>query len=82
MTKCIVIGEQPTQEKKKPIEFVNALAKNPMHIHPASSKPKNFRNVELIAGNCYSGFDVMFAYDDERLEGVIYLGHWNDGVAE
>lgn len=25
-------------------------------------------------------FDIMFAYDDDRTKGTLYLGYWNDGI--
>lgn len=82
MTKCIVIGEQPTQEKKKPIEFVKIICNNPIRPGEAKAQPGLYKNIELISRECYEGLDVMFAYDDSRSNGCIYLGHWNDGVAE
>lgn len=82
MTKCIVIGEQPTESKKKPIEFVKALIIVPIRIEKAIVRPNIYKNIELIAPKCYEGLDVMFAYDNTRQDGAIYLGHWNDGVAE
>lgn len=27
-------------------------------------------------------FDIMFAYDDDRTKGTLYLGYWNDGIVE
>ena len=82
MTKCIVIGEQPTESKKKPIEFVRLICVAPIRIDYAKAYPHNYKNIELISPKCYEGLDVMFAYDNTRSDGVIYLGHWNDGVAE
>jgi len=82
MTKCIVIGEQPTQENKKPIEFVKAIISDPIQIGEPLVSPYQYNNIELIAENCYEGLDVMFVYDENRSDGTIYLGHWNDGVAE
>lgn len=82
MTKCIVIGEQPTHRKKKPIEFVKGLFIAPIRIDECVVAPKGYKNIELIATKCYEGLDVMFAYDNTRSDGLIYIGHWNDGVAE
>lgn len=83
MTKCIVIGEQPTQEKKKPIEFKKYLDEAGRKDDPAT-KPKDWGYIELITHNFRNaGNDLMFAYDaNKRNTGALYLGHWNDGVAE
>ena len=79
MTKCTVIFEQPKQGK--PIEFVKALTAQ--FTENRNVKPPSFyENVELIASDCYAGLDVMFAYQANREEGLIYFGHWNDGYAE
>lgn len=82
MTKCIVLGEQPTEVKKKPIEFIKALAVDD-NFHSASAAPKQYENIELITKSYAScGQDIMFAYDRDRSLGCLYLGKWNDGVAE
>ena len=82
MTKCIVLGEQPTEVKKKPIEFVKCLNVDLVYNKP-SSLPNSFKNLELICKN-YSGsvYDMIFAYQEDRGIGVLYFGYWNDGVSE
>jgi hypothetical protein len=83
MTKCIVIGEQTTEVKKKPIEFEKALNIN-SEFKDTNTTPNKFKNIELICKSySTSQFgDIMFAYNDNRYEGILYLGKWNDGVAE
>ena len=80
MTKCIVLGEQPTEEKK-PIEFVKFLYAIKLTFEPVESdKPKDYNRIELVCRN-YSGgdYDIMLAYDSNRDSGCLYLGHWNGG---
>jgi len=82
MTKCIVIGEQPTESKKKPIEFVKYIDVNGGKNKP-DAQPKDWKNIERIASKFRGmSYSLMYAYDNNRDEGALYLGHWNDGVAE
>lgn len=82
MTKCIVLGQEPTEVKKKPIEFVNGLSAD-MEPFNAGTKPSDYRNVELICKSYGTGeLDAMFAYDTNRAHGLLFFGKWNDGVAE
>lgn len=80
-TKCIVLGEQPTEVKKKPIEFVKCLG-NALSIGNPITIPSDYKNLELICRAYSSLGDLIFAYDNDRHCGILYLGHWNDGVAE
>lgn len=80
-TKCIVLGEQPTEVKKKPIEFVRALNVL-MEVVRSVSKPKQFNFIELICANYAQELDLMYAYRSNRSDGCLFLGKWNDGVAE
>lgn len=78
-TKCIVLGQEEKKELEK-IEFVKALNRSFM-ISNASTKPSDWDNIELITKNyTYKKEDVMFAYNECRRNGCLYLGHWNDGV--
>jgi hypothetical protein len=47
-------------------------------------RPDIYKNIELVCrdyDDCQSGsMDLMFAYDDNRNYGCIYIGHFNDGV--
>ena len=81
MTKCIVLGEQPTEVKKKPIEFIKALNAK-LQIAPALTVPSEVNFIELICINYAEDADLMFGYNKIRSDGVLYLGKWNDGVAE
>jgi hypothetical protein len=83
MTKCIVIGEEYKSTKRKTIEFVYLLRGNGNFVLDFSQYPSNFSNLELIQRDFHKGeykFDLIFAYNDKRENGYIYLGHWNDGI--
>jgi hypothetical protein len=80
MTKVIILGEQPENKELEPIEFVKWLDSE-FNFCKAESYPMEWKNIELICKNYQShGFDLMFAYQDERNKGVLYLGHFNDGI--
>ncbi len=80
MTKVTIIGEATPIEKKKPIEFVKFIDidTNP----PARSGTLGWGNIELICKNYGDGYDLMFAYNNKRSDGIAYLGHFNDGIVE
>lgn len=80
MTKVTIIGEATPIEKKKPIEFVKSIY---LHNNPfAQSSPHEWKNIELICKNYGGGFDLMFAYNSNRGDGIAYLGYFNDGIVE
>lgn len=82
MTKCIVLGYTPSVTKDlKPIEFNRYL--NGDDLISTDDSPTLFDNLELISRDYFcEGFDLIFGYDDGlRNEGILYLGHWNDGIA-
>lgn len=91
MTKCIVLGEPKKEQKKKPIEFIKRLDAaisngDDKRIYDTTNTPRHFNYIELVCPRRenYQEYDIMFAYDDssERGPGVLFLGNWNDGVAE
>ena len=80
MTNVIIIGEQPAKKDLKPIGFVyffsfyNGAEKTDI-------KPKSYENIELICKDFAGfGFDLMYAYFNDRNAGSLYLGHFNDGI--
>lgn len=80
MTKVTILGQEPKEVKElKPIEFTRAFDFNES-FEKAIIKPFRWKNIELVCR--YERFDVMFAYDDDRSVGGLYLGHFNDGVVE
>ncbi len=86
--KIIIVGEKRESEPKKPIEFIKCFLLDGTLEATGGETPTNFDYIELIARNYGEfndqSFDLIFCYDkpDERHDGVLYLGHWNDGVAE
>lgn len=81
MTKVIVLGQELNEQKKlKPIQFLHTLTES-FSCTVAQNVPSDWKNIELIAKK-YSNrkFDLMFAYDDNRIGGCLYLGHFNDGI--
>jgi hypothetical protein len=69
------------EKKLKPIEFVMECKKDEWHINP-ECEPSEWENIELISREFNNDLDLMFAYDDYRSSGVLYLGHFNDGIVE
>jgi hypothetical protein len=81
MTKVIILGEQPEKKELKPIDFVKALRPNLEVYDIANTKQIKWDNIELICRNYgQDSLDLMFGYDVDRHWGVLYLGHFNDGV--
>ena len=78
MTKCIVLGEEPKKEKK-PIEFRKALSDEFTFGNPGK-RADCWENIELICRDYVDGFDLMFAYNNDRNSGCLYIGRWNDGI--
>lgn len=80
-TECIVIGESKKSRKLKPIEFCKAVVYSRFSDQILSA-PNTWNKIELISPKYLGDYDLIFAYnfDDERSDGVCYLGHWNDGV--
>lgn len=86
-TVCKVIGEE-SPRILKPIVFIKHLEFGlpepgdycPAHVEPTVYSPCGYEVVELIqrGGIC----DIMFAYNGDRSNGMIFLGHWNDGIVE
>jgi len=82
MTKVIILGQEPEKKKGKPIEFVTFLD-NTLEMENAESKPIRWDNIEVISFDYIGNFDLFFAYlEGDRKNGVLYLGHYNDGIVE
>lgn len=81
MTKVIILGQEPKEEKKKPIQFVKSLS-SMLNIQNSIESPKNYNHIELICRKYNSEYDLMFAYNKDRSNGCLFLGHFNDGVVE
>ena len=81
VTKCIVIGEQLVDTRKR-ITFEHILLAN-FSITRTGMTPENYKYIELICKDYAPGRDLMFAYNDptDRGKGSLIGGQWNDGVA-
>lgn len=84
MTKCIVLGKNEPKENKKVIEFTHYFDPDDINKFIKSnnlSEPYMWSNIELISSNYRaSGNDLIFAYNDNRSDSTLYLGHWNNGI--
>jgi hypothetical protein len=80
MTKVTIIGDETPIQKKKPIQFAKSIGTT--SNHPARLDSLGWNNVELICKNYGDGYDLMFAYNKKRSDGIAYLGYFNDGIAE
>lgn len=79
MTKVFILGEHKPQDGKN-IDFIRVMCVDERFVF-AEGSPGGYKNVELICKNYASGeFDLMFAYDDDRDDGLLYLGYFNDGI--
>jgi hypothetical protein len=80
-TQVIVIGKPEKGKTKTAIEFQSFLNTN-LNIDGSAYSPSHYKYIELICKDYALGFDLMFAYKDpnERSFGVLYIGHFNDGV--
>lgn len=87
MTKTIVIGEQQNRDDKKTIEFfsqLNIVESDDVEVENVVNEPCDWNYIELICKECAPNLDLMFAYDDadDRGEGILIIGRWNDGVVK
>ncbi len=80
MTKVTIIGGATPIEKKKPIQFAKSIGTT--SNHPARSGTLGWGNIELICKDYGDGYDLMFAYNNNRKDGIAYLGYFNDGIVE
>jgi hypothetical protein len=80
-TQVIVIGKTEKKKTKTAIEFQSFLNTN-LNINFGAHSPSSYKYIELICKDYAHGFDLMFAYNDPngRSFGVLYIGHFNDGV--
>lgn len=88
MTKTIILGEQKDKAINKPIEFfsqLNVLESDSIEIeNVATSNPHHWNYIELICKDYAPNLDLLFAYDDadDRGEGILIIGRWNDGTVK
>lgn len=82
MTKIIDLGEADKKQlDKKPIKFLKFIGFGLKKVNCTDGDPSYYDVIELVCQDYDSGFDIMFAYNDGyRNDGVLYFGHFNDGV--
>jgi hypothetical protein len=80
MTKVTIIGEATPIEKKKPIQLIKCIGA--MSILDAQALNYMWKNIELITKNYDGKYDLMFAYNNKRDDGIAYFGYFNDGIVE
>ena len=85
----IIHGNVKIAPRKTAIEFVAMLGVGFNHstglgIDDVSThEASDYKFVELISYSYHDGHDLIFCHDGDRADGVLYIGHWNDGfVAE
>jgi hypothetical protein len=85
MTQTIVIGAGSETKHAKKIEFSYYLrypSPQKNSVEAVLSSPEQYQYLELICRDYNGGFDLIFAYNNpnRRKDGILYIGHWNDGV--
>lgn len=79
MTKVSVFGEEPKKEGK-PIELVDSLIGTDWE--KAKRLPKTYSGLMLLEKDYFSrGRDLIWCYDKVD-DGILHMGHWNDGFVE
>lgn len=72
-----------SRKDPKKIEFLSWIDTDNQFFEGKIILPSEYQNVILISKGRHvgSGHDVMLAYDEDPMDGCLYLGNWNDGVA-
>jgi hypothetical protein len=86
-TETIVIGNQKLGRELIPIKFnyllnsVSAVDGDDILL-TATEEANQYNYVELICLNYHCGKDLIFAYMDpnDRTNGMLFIGKWNDGI--
>jgi hypothetical protein len=80
-TKIIILGDTQINSPLKKIVFNKFLDTDDNVESGMCSNPHYYKNIELICKEYNEDLeDLMYAYDDERNAGGLYLGYFNDGV--
>lgn len=83
MTKVTVLGENKTKKESKPIEFIYILNSSSLIFDKTILDPSDFENIILICKSyTKESLDLMFAYEERIDEGILFLGHFNDGFVK
>ena len=81
-TKCIIIGNINLHSNLKPIVFTHKLLST-LEIVGTTQSPSQFKYLELISK--YSEYnDLIFGYNNPEIRsaGILFIGHWGDGIVE
>jgi len=72
------------QPKKKPIVLKYFLNYDKIIEKVITSRPKDFNYVELLVKEYLLDTDLIYCYlnADNKGDGTLYLGQWNDGIVE
>lgn len=81
MTKVSIYGKDFVNSLK-PIEFVKFF--DGSEVGEAEIPPSNYQFIDLVAKNYHDGMDLILAYreENERGNGVLYIGYFNDGFVK
>ena len=81
MTQVIVIGDNNKVATKK-IQLIKCLQPTKDHFREIPIDPSTFKYIELISKNyTEKGEDLIFCHDGDRnIGGILFLGHFNDGI--
>ena len=80
MTKVTIIGKKLSKDTDlKRILFEYEWSSKDK-IESARTTPFEWKNIELIAEQYSGDLDLMFAYDNDRSNGIVFLGYFNDGI--
>lgn len=84
-TVCRVITEGLPVKQPKYIQFMTRIKNSGScatcaELKDTAQRPRDFKNIELIRAKLNG--DIMFAYNDDRRSGHLFVGYWNDGIVE
>lgn len=80
MTNVTVFGEKKIDLGRGKI-VLTMILKDDMSFEKSNIEADNWENVLLLVDKyTEDGLDLIYCYDAQPNDGVLYLGHWNDGV--
>lgn len=72
-------GKAQHPKKQNAIRLVKYLRED--HVwKDTKDKASNFQTVELLCEDYADGWSLLFAYNDDRDKGILFLGFFNDGI--
>ena len=78
-TNITILGEV---NNSKSIQFIKRLYEftSNTSVEDTSEKPSDYKEIVLLRRGSQIYYDLIFAYDDDPNEGILFLGFFNDGV--